>query len=226
MGLINTMFAKTDDNNNNNSQVDEKKQQFTNKQLSEFIFNAIELSEYGQKNMTYDNTRLQLDNNVPGPTNYLGRVYNWEMVRTAEQYLKQLLPESHIEFIKKDDINAYRVVGENETGDTYHMYLTINANKLESINPKNVLIVDVLYRNILMVHAGYTRKWTSKYGNYLFNTLPPIFVGTVQEMEDLIKDMKQRRQQDPEHANDILGNTFRWFEDPYANGTTQYIREK
>ena len=189
-------------------------------EIQKSIFHALQLSPKGLETdkycSIYDSGRVQAANGRRDATTYLGRVWNHEMIKVAEQHLKnKLLPDDKIQRIYKSEY-AGRQVAENESGDSYHTYLTINAHEAKG-NYKKVWIVDVLHRNLFMLHRGRVEKWSSPYAEYLFSSLPPVFVGTIEEMEQLNEDLAKRRHDDIWHKDDNLGDNMRWFRDPFKS---------
>jgi hypothetical protein len=114
-----------------------------------------------------------------------------------------LLLDSNCKKISKIEYAGHQYQ-ENESGTSGHFYVSVDEGQL---------IVDPLYRDLLMLGRGLTRKWTSPYANLLYS-LPPIFVGTVQEMSNLIAKMEVQRQKDPDHCDDLLGDIMRWYRNP------------
>jgi hypothetical protein len=134
---------------------------------------------------------------------YSGNVWNHEMVDIALKTTQSLLPDSNCKKISKIEYSGHQY-HENESGTSGHFYVSVDEGQL---------IVDPLYRDLLMLGRGWTRKWTSPYSDLLYS-LPPVFVGTVQEIADLITTMGVERQKDPDHVDDQLGDIMRWYRDP------------
>ena len=84
---------------------------------------------------------------------------------------------------------------------------------LQTVDEKNnYYIIDPTYKQLLFVGAGNVTKWTSSYTEYLFN-LPPIFIGTKQEIVKLLQDLKMKRLQDEEHCKDNDNILDDWYDD-------------
>ncbi|OGT38289.1 MAG: hypothetical protein A3F12_05260 [Gammaproteobacteria bacterium RIFCSPHIGHO2_12_FULL_38_14] len=59
-------------------------------------------------------------------------------------------------------------------------------------------------------------KWFSNYAEYLYR-LPPVFIGTDEELDQTLSDLYNRRQLDVLHKNDI------WFNDWHLTGRPPVI---
>ncbi len=174
------------------------------KLIQKEVFKAIQASDKGQLRGSceiYDRIRVaQFGRNEQS---YSGNVWNHEMVKTAFQTTQKILPDSLCKKISKIEYSGsqYR---ENESGTSGHFYVSVDGGKL---------IVDPLYRDLLMLSRGWTRKWTSPYANTVYS-LPPVFVGSGKDMQDLINQMESERKKDPDHAEDLLGDIMRWYRNP------------
>ncbi len=195
---------------------------------SKSIFTALQNSDHGKlRGYTeiYDYTRVKNFNCERNETSYVGECWSLEMVNTTEIYLKEQLPSTcKIKQISKQGSCHYSEA-DNVKQQIYHKYLTINFSGIpeKKLCEQNIVIVDVLYRRLFMLYRGYTSKFNSPYAQHLFETLPPIFIGTVKEMQDLCDSLKLLRTTDPLHANDDLGDTMRWFRDPLVSSPSWTI---
>jgi hypothetical protein len=138
-----------------------------------------------------------------GSQSYSGNVWSYEMVKRALATVKTVLPESTVKMTYKIEY-AGQQYGPNELGIFGHSYVCVDNGNL---------IVDPLYRDLLILRRGYVTKNTSPYADYLFN-LDPVFVGTTEEMEIIINNCNKEKLKDPEHKDDTYGNTARWFKEP------------
>jgi hypothetical protein len=175
-------------------------------ELRREIFSAIQRSPKGSLTtspMVYEVIRARKHGCTAA--SYNGNTWNHEMVAVAYREAQRLLPESHVRSIRKIE---YSGSGHrpNELSRTAHFYVSVDDGEL---------IIDPLYRNLLMLHAGSSSKFTSPYAEHLYGTLDPVFVGTVPEMEKLVEECYLARREDPEHATDSLGDTMRWYREPW-----------
>jgi hypothetical protein len=172
------------------------------------IFSAIQRSPKGSLTaspMVYEVVRARKHGCTAD--SYNGNTWNHEMVAVAYREAQRLLPESHVRSIRKIEYSGsgHR---QNELSRTAHFYVSVDDGEL---------IIDPLYRNLLMLHAGNSSKFTSPYAEHLYGTLDPVFVGTVLEMEKLVEECYLVRREDPEHATDSLGDTMRWYREPWGD---------
>ena len=94
---------------------------------------------------------------------------------------------------------------------------------LQVVDEKNnCLIIDPTYKQLLFVGAGNVTKWCSAYTEYLFN-LPPIFIGTKEELIKLLQDLKMKRLQDEEHCKDNDNILDDWYDDVKIESSLSYI---
>jgi len=71
------------------------------------------------------------------------------------------------------------------------------------------LIIDPTYKQLFFWPIGDINKWDSPYAEYLQN-LDPVFIGTNDQLETLINQLKERRDMDSYHKNDIW--IVDWYE--------------
>lgn len=65
------------------------------------------------------------------------------------------------------------------------------------------IIIDPTYKQLFIYKVGRIEKFISPYADYLYS-LPPIFMGTTQEMESLTKVLSSKRSYDHYHHTDPL----------------------
>ncbi len=71
------------------------------------------------------------------------------------------------------------------------------------------LIIDPSYKQLLITKTGHNQKLFSPYAEYLYG-LPPIFMGTIQDMRDLISKLGLYRSYDLTHQSDFIADD--WYE--------------
>jgi hypothetical protein len=171
------------------------------------VFAAIQASDKGmiRGNCEIYN-RFRVEKFGHNEQSYTGNVWNHEMVEIAFVTTCKLLPNSICKKISKIEYSGHHYL-DNESSTSGHFYVSVDNGKL---------IVDPLYRDLLILEKGWTRKLTSTYADQVY-ALHPVFVGTTQEMQILIGQMERFRKLDPEHATDLLGNLMRWYNNPKDN---------
>jgi hypothetical protein len=78
-----------------------------------------------------------------------------------------------------------------------HVFLKV-SNK-----SKNEFIVDGTYKQLFIQKRGPVDKCVSPYADYLYN-LPPVFIGTYDDLFELMHDLQRIKSADPLHADDIF----------------------
>ena len=64
-------------------------------------------------------------------------------------------------------------------------------------------IIDPTYKSLFMIHRGKVAKWDSFYAEAIYK-LPPVFVGTQNELNGLNKTMTEMRKHDELHKDDDI----------------------
>ena len=178
--------------------------------LATTIQKAItESKKYPQVHAT---RRVEHNNGVMDHTTYDGRVWYWEMLRTAYDCVRKDYDSKHIDVInaQKETFNVDDRTNELVYGgvDNHH-YIRINATT-------EPIIVDVLLRNIFMLHRGWSKKWISPYGNAVYGT-PMVFVGTRAQLEKIWVELKALRETDDFHNTlddkTVIDNPMYYFSD-------------
>lgn len=119
-----------------------------------------------------------------------------------QQYLQQQAIYTNITYVIRPDRPRSQV--ELARQSVYnHVYLTAHDGEKK-------IIIDPSYKQFLFWGVGKTSKWTSPYTEYLFN-LPPVFIGTIAELQDLQRDLRKRRQNDPEHRDEEQYYLDDWY---------------
>lgn len=196
---------------------------FNKHKIIQSVFQSIQSSPLAEikeeYNGIYDNILMKNNNGIKNATTFSSHKHPTELVKIAEQKLKLLYPDSDIQIIEKHEY-AGKSFDDHETALTDYRYITIDAKK--SIDDDNIFIVDVLYRELIMLDSGDILKWTSPYVNYISTMLPPIFVGTIKELKQLHKDLEEIRMDDIYIKNDNLSNNMRWFDKPRLSHFNPY----
>lgn len=74
------------------------------------------------------------------------------------------------------------------------------------------LIIDPTYKQLFFFPSGSIHKWESPYAKHL-QSLDPIFIGTNEELSSLITELKERKDDDIYHRDDI------WIVDWYRTAS-------
>lgn len=133
---------------------------------------------------------------------YDGSMWYWSMLRSAYDIVKQEYDPKYIQVI-----NAQRSVGQDHLN---HPYIVIYSKRF-----KEPIIINVLLRNIFMLQRGYTKKWTSDYGNQIYN-IPICWIGTQKELNKLWQTLGETRKLDNFHNGqddtEVLENVMDFFD--------------
>jgi len=64
-------------------------------------------------------------------------------------------------------------------------------------------IIDPTYKQLFIRRYGYVNQFNSSYANYLYS-LPPVYIGTIQELDNLISKLERKRNIDKFNNYDII----------------------
>lgn len=169
-------------------------------QLSRSIYRSIERYKYPIDGLIYNRTRAKKYSE--SLVSYDGRGFPHHVLGVTLKELEDelgkypLLPLRSSPSIKMFTRYPFVFNGRICPVD-WHSHFTINDK----------LIIDPLYRNLLFdCGSGTSDKLVSPYADYLFEKLPPVFVGTSRELQRLVKDVLIEKSKDPLHSQDNIGD--------------------
>lgn len=134
-----------------------------------------------------------------GKTNksYYGRSYSRDICLIIFNYLLvNYIKVDKIEYHKTEKYYYLNFNSDRTLTSDWHSFLVCYKDNKE-------YIIDGSYKSLFMIHRGYVDKWFSEYAEKIFS-LPPIFVGTREELNTLKKEMEEIRKLDKLHKDDEI----------------------
>jgi heat shock protein HspQ len=148
-------------------------------------------------NIIFDRQRMDMyGRNI---LSYTGHGESMEISKIVKDYVsgkgvcKDLFHEPKF-YLSEIDIHK---AWDFRTSTSVHMFL-----KVKDKNNK-IIVIDPTYKQFLYNGNGRIDKWFSPYMQHLFN-LDPVFIGTENELEQMLLDLKKRRNNDCYHWDDEL----------------------
>ncbi len=140
---------------------------------------------------------------------YIGWHGRYRIVNILQDELSRLLPSSHIRITYKDECTGFRGTQSSTIQIGTYFYLSIDGGQV---------IVDGSYRALLLQREKQqSNTWMSAYAEYVFN-LPPIFVGSVKQLQQVFEKADKMRRTDilyaHTNATKDCHDPMHWFRDP------------
>nr|WIL03973.1 hypothetical protein Clen_43 [Cedratvirus lena] len=148
---------------------------------SEHFYDTVRAEKYGYRSSSYD-----------------GRGY-------CEYICQELAPYFHSSdcrvSIFRHVLNHDFVITHDSFGQVYsypqgygHAYLRARFAGID-------LYIDPTYKQLFINKRGPMNKFFSPYTEHLYS-LPPVFAGTREDFVDMVKDLEERKKDDPYHKDD------------------------
>ena len=182
-------------------------------EIQDSVWRAIEQSPKGQLRdqcTLYEMQRVKKYGYTAA--SYNGNTWHPDVIKTALEETKRILPNSDVRATYKYGYAA-RAFPDNHMPTTSHSYICVDGGKL---------IIDPLYRYMLLLHRGHISRMVSPYADYLYGTLPPVLVGSVDEIRQVHKAAAAEMAKDPQHADVVMGDTMQWVTDPAQSYNHNY----